>query len=87
MTVPANVHTKIHSSTLEGYAVTRDCADVDFDRWWVFGSGDSRHRPAEHVVIGKLERFEGDVWILVLQKLLPKRRELVFRQESISAHS
>jgi hypothetical protein len=27
------------------------------------------------------------VWILVLQKLLPKRRELVLRQESISAHS
>ena len=63
--------------------MARDCADVDLDGWWLFGCSDNRHRLAKHVVVGELERFEGDVWILVLQKLLPKRHEPVFGQERI----
>jgi len=57
--------------------------DYTGNRWWLFGAGDNRHRLAKHVVIGEFERFEGDVWILVLQKLISGRHEVVFGQESI----
>jgi len=70
-------------SCFRRHAELRNRADVDLDRWWLFGAGDNRHRLAKHVVIGEFERFEGDVWILVLQKLIPERHELVFGQESI----
>ena len=40
--------------------VVWDGTDIDFDRGWLFNTGNDRHRLAKHVVIGELERFEGD---------------------------
>jgi L-arabinose isomerase len=40
----------------------RDRADVNLHSRKLFGRGDNRHRLAKHVVIGELERFEGEVW-------------------------